>query len=199
MRSILRSVARDREILDAAAELFYERGFHAVGVDEIGAAVGVTGPAIYRHFNGKDEILATLFNEALDELLVRVESQDDDDPRRDLALLVRAQVEFAIAHRHLVSIYTREERSLVEPWRRLIRHRTRQHTARWTDALGRVYPDASPERLELAAHAAIGLVHSVAHWPKSARSSPDAADSIVALVLEGCDSLGHAAAVPGVG
>ena len=56
---------RDRAILDSAKRLFYERGYDGVGVDEIGAASGVTGPAIYRHFTGKEEILATLFDEAM--------------------------------------------------------------------------------------------------------------------------------------
>ena len=56
---------RDRKILDTAAAVFYEKGFHGVGVDELGTRAGLSGPALYRHFSGKDEILATLFNEAL--------------------------------------------------------------------------------------------------------------------------------------
>src|SRR5262249_42746727 len=62
-------VARDVKILEAAAKLFQERGFGAVGVDEIGERAGVTGPAIYRHFRGKEDILASLFDQALDGLL----------------------------------------------------------------------------------------------------------------------------------
>ena len=110
-------MGRDQQILEAAAELFYERGFHAVGVDEIGARAGVTGPAIYRHFSGKDEILATLFNEALDQLLVRTEAAEGE-PWAELELLIRAQTTFALNHRHVISIYTREGRALAEPWRR---------------------------------------------------------------------------------
>ncbi|MCW3040419.1 MAG: TetR/AcrR family transcriptional regulator, partial [Solirubrobacterales bacterium] len=52
---------RGSKILAAALRLFHERGFHAVSVDEIGEAAGATGAAIYRHFTGKEEILATLF------------------------------------------------------------------------------------------------------------------------------------------
>src|SRR3712207_7203981 len=50
--------SRREQILQAAAQLFAERGSRAVGVDDVGAAVGVTGPAIYRHFAGKDAMLA---------------------------------------------------------------------------------------------------------------------------------------------
>jgi AcrR family transcriptional regulator len=54
------NLTRERQILDAAAALFYEKGFHGVGVDEIGQRVGISGPALYRHFKGKDQILAAL-------------------------------------------------------------------------------------------------------------------------------------------
>lgn len=51
---------RREQILKEAARLFAERGFHGVGVDEIGAAVGISGPGLYRHFPGKDAMLAEL-------------------------------------------------------------------------------------------------------------------------------------------
>ncbi|MDX6428827.1 MAG: hypothetical protein QOE54_1193, partial [Streptosporangiaceae bacterium] len=38
-------MGRDRAILDAAAEAFYEKGFHGVGVDELGARAGLSGPS----------------------------------------------------------------------------------------------------------------------------------------------------------
>ena len=44
-------------ILEAAIELFRAKGFDATGIDEIGAAAGVTGPAVYRHYESKQDIL----------------------------------------------------------------------------------------------------------------------------------------------
>ena len=66
-------VDRNRKILDTAAELFYEKGFHGTSMDELGTRAGMSGPAVYRHFAGKDEILASLFGEAMDELLAATE------------------------------------------------------------------------------------------------------------------------------
>ena len=40
------------------AELFCERGYHRVGIDEIAAVVGISGPAVYRHFPNKYAMLA---------------------------------------------------------------------------------------------------------------------------------------------
>ena len=55
---------RRDEILAAAVKLFHERGYHATGMDDIGAEAGISGPAIYRHFKGKEEILEVLLLDA---------------------------------------------------------------------------------------------------------------------------------------
>lgn len=48
---------RHDQLLEVAALLFRSRGYEEVGVDDIGAAAGVTGPAVYRHFSGKQALL----------------------------------------------------------------------------------------------------------------------------------------------
>ncbi|MGH3950933.1 MAG: helix-turn-helix domain-containing protein, partial [Pseudonocardiaceae bacterium] len=52
--------SRREQILAAAAELFAQHGFHGVGIDDIGAAVGISGPALYRHFRSKDAMLGEM-------------------------------------------------------------------------------------------------------------------------------------------
>jgi AcrR family transcriptional regulator len=176
--------------LDAAAALFYEKGFHGVGVDEIGQSVGISGPGLYRHFKGKDEILAALFNEAVEELIAGTASVYAE-PHRDLERLIHHHVDFAISHRHLVNVYEHEERSLVEPWKSHFQRRERHYAARWEEALARCFASsASPEDLAGAAQAAIGMIHSVAHWPRRARRSEDVASLLYKLVIHGIGSLG---------
>src|ERR1044071_7137914 len=53
---------RRERILASATSLFEENGFHGAGIDDIAAAAGVTGPAIYRHFKNKDAVLVALFD-----------------------------------------------------------------------------------------------------------------------------------------
>ena len=179
---------RERRILEGAAELFYEKGFHGVGVDEIGERVGTSGPALYYYFKGKDEILAALFNEAVEELIAGT-APLHDDPHRDLDRLIRHHVNFAISRRHLVNVYEREEKSLVEPWKRHFRRRERVYAERWEEALRLCYPAATPADIAAAAQAAIGMIHSVAHWPRESRRSPALADLLRRMVLNGLDSL----------
>src|SRR5437763_15583274 len=51
---------RRQQLLAAAERLFAERGFLAVRLEDIGAATGVSGPAIYRHFPNKESLLVEL-------------------------------------------------------------------------------------------------------------------------------------------
>jgi AcrR family transcriptional regulator len=183
-------VSRDREILDAAAALFYEKGFHGVGVDQIGERIGISGPALYRHFSGKDEILATLLNETLDELITAAAAVYDD-PRQDLDRLIRHHVQFSIDHRHLINVYQREVRSLVDPWRRQYNRRMQQYASRWQEAIGRSFPEASDQHVAAATQAAIGLIHSVTYWPPSVVRSDDLASFLVRLVQDGLSTLGR--------
>lgn len=177
---------RDRQIIDAAARLFYERGFHSVGIDDIGEAVGISGPAIYKHFSGKDEILATLLNDAIDEIVTR--TAPDDDPHVELEHLLRSQSEFAVSHRELVSVYTRDDRALQDPWRRHFHRRARRHEEHWIRLLRRCYPDASDDRIVWAAHTLMGMIHSVARWPKTTRMG----DGVVDLLTEMAKGALHA-------
>lgn len=182
------SLTRDRQILDAAAALFYEKGFHGVGVDEIGERVGVSGPALYRHFAGKDQILATLFSETIEEL-ISATAVVYADPVRDLERLVRHHVEFALNHRHLINVYQREAKSLVDPWRKHFQRRERKYASRWEEALRRCFADAGEEQIAAAAQAAIGMIHSVADWPRGARRAPDLAEVLFGLVWHGLEAL----------
>jgi AcrR family transcriptional regulator len=184
---------RERQILNAAAALFYEKGFHGVGVDEIGERVGISGPALYRHFAGKDEILATLFNEAIEEL-IGATGAVYTDPHRDLERLVRHHVEFALDHRHLVNVYQREERSLVEPWKQHFQRRQRHYALRWEEALRRCFPEAPDEQISAGAQAAIGMIHSVADWPRGARNTPELPDLLYRFVICGLAALEPGAA-----
>src|SRR5215203_5251414 len=83
--------SRREQILQAAAQLFAERGSRAVGVDDVGAAVGVTGPAIYRHFASKDAMLAEmllLISERLLEGARDCVARAGEDPAAQLRALV---------------------------------------------------------------------------------------------------------------
>ena len=55
-------------LLAAAARLFARRGFDGVSLEDLGSAAGVSGPAVYRHFPGKQAVLAALLVEVSQRL-----------------------------------------------------------------------------------------------------------------------------------
>lgn len=183
-------VDRDRIILDAAAVVFYEKGFHGAGVDELGKRAGLSGPTLYRHFASKDEILAALFNEAMDEL-VSATAMIHDDPFKDLDRLIRHHVAYAVQKRQLVNVYQREDRSLVQPWKRLFTHRRKQYVARWEAMVARCVPGAAPNEIAAITQSCLGLIFSIAYWPARTAELPSLADLVVTLVTDGLTGLGH--------
>jgi AcrR family transcriptional regulator len=181
-------VDRERIILDSAAALFYEKGFHGVGMDELGQRAGMSGPTLYRYFSGKDEILATLFNEAMDEL-VSATAAVHDDPWQDLTRLIRHHVGYTLRQRSLVNIYQREDRSLVDPWMRHFSRRRKYYVAQWEAAVARCAPGAAPLEVAAAAQSVLGLIFSIAYWPPKTAELPRLADFVVEFAANGMSAL----------
>lgn len=182
-------MSRDRQILDSAAELFHEKGFHGASVDELGRRAGLSGPALYRHFAGKNEILAALFNLAMDELLGAASRPESMDPRADLEGLIRHHVTFTIGNRHLVNVYQREARSLVDPWRRQFDRRRKDYVLRWEHHVSRRYERAVAMEVSVATQACLGLIFSITTWPSGALRDHGVDDLVVRLATSSLEAL----------
>ena len=92
---------RRDQILESAADLFASKGFHGVSVGEIGRACGISGPALYKHFESKDAVLAAMLvgisERLLEEGRERVEKART--PSEALESLVAWHTDFALQHR----------------------------------------------------------------------------------------------------
>jgi AcrR family transcriptional regulator len=157
------STRRD-QILAAAAELFARHGFHGVGIDEIGAAVGVSGPALYRHFRSKDAMLGEMLTSISEELLAGgQERRDANEPTAVLAELVRFQVDFALDNPALITVQERNLGNLTEPDRRRVRALQRRYVEVWVQAIRDRDQAADEPTARAAAHAVFGLINSTPH------------------------------------
>jgi AcrR family transcriptional regulator len=183
---------RSEKILRTAMHLFHERGFDGVGVDLIGEKAGVSGPAIYRYFSGKDEILMTLLDEAIDRVLMSTGGQFED-PREELEHLVRGHVQRALEERELMSVWTRERNSIPKAYRSRLRARIKRYIDHWVDCLQACYPNQSPEVLNAAVHATHGLIDSTSMWPEKALRTAGLADVLTGMALQSLEWLGSEA------
>jgi len=136
-------VPRREQLLEAAAQLFSQRGFHAVGIDDIGAAAGISGPGVYRHFVSKQALLEALVDRAMTTMLDGAEriAATYDDPHAALDALVDLHVAFAVSERALIGVWIRESRSLSDDVRRSLRRRMRAYEQTWLQVLGLLRDD----------------------------------------------------------
>lgn len=181
---------RDEQILKAAEDLFYERGFSGVGVAEIGKQAGVTGSAIYRHFESKDEILGVLFDRAADLLLLKI-GHEHSDPFEDLRLLATSHVEFAFEHYKLAAIWALDVRALSGQYLRSFRRRQHVYTERWLSSIERCYPGHDRETLVTAVRGVWALLMSDSVSPLPGHSSAYAPALLVDITLAGLSALSH--------
>ncbi len=155
---------RREQLLDAAAQLFAERGYHDVGIDDIGAAAGISGPGIYRHFPGKQALLEVLVDRGMSRLLDGARSIPGRHPEPLAALeaLVDLHVDFAVTERPLIAVWGRETRALSENVRLSLRRRMKAYEDEWAAALTPLRGDLPPAEVRGVAVLALALLNGSA-------------------------------------
>ena len=158
-----RGTARREKILDAAKALFRERGFHATGIDDIGERAGVTGPAVYQYFDGKDEILAAIFEVALTDMRAAVDPiwNGKGKPKDRLEAMVREMVRQTLADRDTQIIYNREVLALSDERRDAFLAHRRPFVSLWCRALRGARPELSEGTARFLVHGMVGFIGTV--------------------------------------
>lgn len=157
-----RDPARRYRILAAAADLVARNGFNSVSMADIGAASGITGSAIYRHFDSKSAVLVELFDSAIDRLLEDAERTLDSGIGLEQALreLVEGQIEFVVGKREVAQVYHNEIHNLPEDDRRRLRRKQRLYLEEWVHLVDELRSDLDDGEARAVVHAAIGAIQS---------------------------------------
>ena len=171
-RSQLKSDRR-LQLLSAAERLFAERGFLAVRLEDIGAAAGVSGPAIYRHFPNKESLLVELLVGISARLLAgaREVTAHNADPAAALDGLIDFHLDFALGEPDLIRIQDRDLAYLPDAAERQVRKAQRQYVEIWVGVLRELSPQLAEADARLTAHAVFGLLNSTPHSMKSGDNS----------------------------
>jgi AcrR family transcriptional regulator len=163
---------RAADIRAAALELFTRRGYEATTMADIGAAVGIRGPSLYKHVASKQDLLAGLMTATMDDLLAahRAAVAGTADPVERLRRAVDAHVRYHARHRHEAFVGNRELRSLVEPHRSAVLTRRAEYERCFRTLINDgvdagVFHVASPQ---LASYAILDLGMGVAVWFREA-------------------------------
>jgi AcrR family transcriptional regulator len=179
-----RDPARRERILAAAAGLVAERGYHEVGMTDIGAAAGITGSAIYRHFDRKSAVLATMFDRVIDDLSADAAkiAESDADPLAALRALIRGHIRFIVEDRTLAQVYYHEFANLPAGDRRRLCRKQSRYLEEWVHQLAGLRPRASDAELRARVHAALGAIQSALRY-----SSGLATDQLECVLAEAAE------------
>jgi AcrR family transcriptional regulator len=155
--------SRRDEILEIAVGLFAARGYHGVSMDDIGSAAGVTGPALYHHFAGKEAMLVAALIPVSEGLLNGGKSRvarHHDNAEAALVDLIEFHVEFALANPAVIALHLHELDRLPDEPRRQIRRLQRLYVEEWVTVLGTLRPELDAAEARVLAHSAFGLMNS---------------------------------------
>ena len=174
---------RRSQLIAAAERLVAERGYLAVRLEDIGAAAGVSGPAIYRHFPNKEALLVELLVGISTRLLA---GATDVVARADSASdaldgLIEFHLDFALGESDLIRIQDRDLGHLPPTAKRQVRKAQRQYVEIWVDVLRRLNHTVSEADARLMAHATFGLLNSTPHSVKPSATKTAEASSRAVL------------------
>lgn len=175
---------RRDEILDAAVDLFYERGYQATSLDEVGSAVGIAGPSIYRHFGSKLEILDAALHRGGEHVMRKVAevAAAGGSPEVVLEQLARDLVVAVMQRPKLSVVVTRERHHIPLESRDWWERSYRLMTEEWVHVLRRVRPDLDDEQARFAVRLVLSMIYSTPdHLPDA--PPPGTEDRLVAMAL----------------
>jgi AcrR family transcriptional regulator len=161
---------RRQQIIEVAAGLFAERGFHGVSIYDLGAAMGTSGAALYKHFASKDALLGAMLVGISEELLAvgteRAAAARDAGPEAVLKALIAWHVEFAVSKPALITVQFRDLENLAPEDRHTVRALQRRYVELWVDAIkATLGTDEATARS--AAHIVFGLINSTPHTARA--------------------------------
>ncbi|GAA1147509.1 TetR/AcrR family transcriptional regulator [Kitasatospora gansuensis] len=152
---------RREELLAAAARLFHQRGFDNVSTDQLGAAVGIAGPSVYKHFDTKAELLAATLVRSRERLWHEISAAlaGAATPAAALDSGLRAYLDFARRHVDYLGVTVSETERLTEPDRKAAIDARRDLLRTWVGLLRQVRPEYDKAEARIRVHAMFSLVN----------------------------------------
>ena len=161
------SISRREQLVYAAAGEFREKGFGGVSIDDIGGRVGVVGPALYRYFDTKADILVAAVNRLHEwralELTRAMRSPCPDEEVLDQ--LVRGYIRVSLEATDLLAVWLTERLYLPDPVRERFDRVQADHVAEWARWLSAARPHLSDAHAMTLVRTAMTLIDDCVRIP----------------------------------
>lgn len=178
-------------ILEAAARIFSEKGYHATSMQDIADAVNLQKASIYHHFSSKQEILLDILDYALDLINSRLELvlSQPLSPDEKLHQAMVSYFQTIAENQNLSAVLLLELRALDPELKARQASRREKFERLWRDLIieGKqqgVFNDVDPS---LTGRAILGVMNWTVTWYRSdgPRSASEIADLFADLLLHG--------------
>lgn len=192
---VIKNVTRD-QILEAAAQIFSEKGFHAASMRDIAEAVDLRKASLYHHVSSKQEILVDLLDTALDVLITSMEEvvSQDLSPDDKLRLAMKTYLGILTERRDLSSVLLFEHRSLEPEYHQRHIPRRDKFESLWRGIIEegidqKVFFCKNPR---LAVKAVLGVINWTIMWyrPEGEQTPDEIADFNADLLIDGLRASG---------
>jgi TetR/AcrR family transcriptional regulator, cholesterol catabolism regulator len=182
---------RQREVVDTAARLFAERGYHATSITDLVEATGLASGGLYHYIESKEQLLLRICDQLMDPLLVEAHAieQGSEPAAERLRQLVRSWMQHVERHRDHMLVFQQERRVLEADPRWQDVRRKRKRFERVVDSLLRAAEEQGSARFDdraSALRALLGMVNYAPQWfqPGGRLSAEQIADRWCDLLVD---------------
>lgn len=159
----LRTPSRREQVLAEATTLFAQRGFHDVSMEDIGAAAGIAGPSVYRHFPSKAALMVAIGHRAADRLALAAErAMQTSDELSALRRLAASYVHTILHTPELLVSFSADRVTMPDRDKADLLRVQRDYVAQWVTLLSAVRPELPAREAKIAVHAALTIANDLA-------------------------------------
>jgi AcrR family transcriptional regulator len=180
---------RIERLLDAAARVFAERGFHATTMRDLARATGMSLAGMYYYVKSKDDLLHLIQERCFERVHrgAREAIAGATDPAERLRAFIRHHVTFFAGHMAEMKVLSHEADSLTGAPARALRDKKKAYSALLAELVGALDPAATAEQRAVTAYAVFGMMNWMYTWYRpSGTLAPEAlATRLADLALHG--------------
>lgn len=155
--------SRREQVLAAATGLFAQRGFHDVSMEDIGAATGIAGPSVYRHFPSKAALMVAIGHRAADRLALAAErALQAPDEQSALCRLAESYVHTILRTPELLVSFSADRVTMPDRDKADLLRVQRDYVAQWVTLLLTVRPELPTREAKITVHAALTIANDLA-------------------------------------
>lgn len=188
---MVKLTARLDEIIEAATDLFYEKGFEKASLRDIALRVGITQAAIYYHFKNKEQILYTIIEKYANEILSVLDASlsGDADPLEKLQSVIAQHIIYMETRGKGAKIMIEDKKFLSGDFNRLVRDKEKCVYNFYKNRLAELQKEGKIVACDLTAttFSMLGMINWIYHWyrPDMGLSVKQVSEDIVRMIFHG--------------